>query len=143
MPDTRPTDPTGPADAARDLAVAVARLLRDDKCENITVLDVRDLSQVSRYIVIGSGTSDRQMNSAMDDAVKLAAEHGYPAFRSSRDDRSTWLLADFIEVVVHLFEPNTRGYYDIEMLWGDAARVPWRRMGVTDAAPERPPEPRP
>ena len=39
-----------------------------------------------------------------------------------------WLLADFVDVVVHLFEPNTRSYYDLEMLWGDAERVHWSRQ---------------
>lgn len=116
-------------DPARTLAFAIdcARLFMDDKCEDIVVLDVRGRSQVTDYVVVGSGTSDRQMNSAIDDAVALGNERGFNAMRTSRDDRSTWLLADFIDVIAHLFEPNTRAYYDIEMLWGDAPRVDWRR----------------
>ncbi|MBZ0172816.1 MAG: RsfS/YbeB/iojap family protein, partial [Phycisphaerales bacterium] len=62
-------------------------------------------------------------------AVELGARHGFTAMRTNRDDRSTWLLADFVDVVTHLFEPNTRAYYDIEMLWGDAPRIEWRRPG--------------
>ena len=113
----------------REFALSCARVLLDDKCEHIVVLDVRGRSQVTDYVVIGSGTSDRQMNAAIDDAAELGTSLGYSVARTNRDDRSTWLLADFVDVVVHLFEPNTRAYYDIEMLWGDAPRVEWRREG--------------
>jgi len=113
----------------RGLAVDIARLLRDDKCDNIVVLDVRPLSEVTDYIVVASGTSDRQMNSALEAVQELGEGRGWPSFKTSSDDRSTWLLADFVDVVVHLFEPNTRAYYDLEMMWGDAERVGWRRAG--------------
>jgi ribosome-associated protein len=118
---------SGDPERTREFAVECARLFRDDKCENIVVLDVRGRSHVTDYVVVGSGTSDRQMDSAIDDAVELGRRHGFSAMRTSKDDRSTWLLADFVDVVAHLFEPNTRAYYDIEMLWGDAPRVEWRR----------------
>jgi ribosome-associated protein len=120
---------TGDPRAARDFAVAAARLLSDDKCESILILDVRDLSQVTDYIVIASGTSDRQMHSAVAHVKDLGQASGYPPFRSSDDDRGTWLLADFVDVVVHVFEPNTRAHYDLEMLWGDAGRITWERPG--------------
>ena len=45
----------------------------------------------------------------------------------SADDRASWLLADFVDVIVHVFEPNTRAHYDLEMLWGDAPRLEWER----------------
>ncbi len=118
---------TGDPEQTRSFAVECARILKDDKCEHIVVLDVRGRSQVTDYVVVGSGTSDRQMNAAIGDAVELGESLGYSAARTNKDDRSTWLLADFVDVVVHLFEPNTRAYYDIEMLWGDAPRVEWQR----------------
>ncbi|MEM1329515.1 MAG: ribosome silencing factor [Planctomycetota bacterium] len=111
--------------AARDFAIAAARLLRDNKCEGVVVLDVRGKSTVTDYIVIGSGTSDRQMRSTLEDVGELGEGMGLPAARLNEDDRAVWLLADCVDVVVHLFEPNTRAHYDLEMLWGDAGRVEW------------------
>jgi ribosome-associated protein len=111
----------------RQLAVDCARLLRDDKSEDIVVLDVRELSEITDYLVVASGTSDRQMNSSLDDVQHLGEDRGWPCFRTSSDDRSTWLLVDFVDVVVHLFEPNTRAHYDLEMMWGDAERIDWQR----------------
>jgi ribosome-associated protein len=113
----------------RDFAIHAARLVRDDKCEDVVVLDVRNLSQVTDYIVIASGTSDRQMRSTLTHVEDLGEERGFAAFRSSQDERATWLLADFVDVVVHVFEPNARAHYDLEMLWGDASRVLWERPG--------------
>jgi ribosome-associated protein len=112
---------------ARAFAVEAARMLADDKCEDIVLLDVRELSQVTDFIVIGTGTSERQMRSVLHHVEDLGAELGFSAYRSSADERATWLLADFVDVVVHVFEPNTRAHYDLEMLWGDATRLEWAR----------------
>jgi ribosome-associated protein len=124
-----------PADA-RDFAIDAARMLLDDKCTEIVVLDVRGLSQVTDFLVVGSGTSDRQMRSTLDDVGKLAKARGRSTFRTNADERATWLLADFVDIVVHLFEPETRAVYDLEMLWGDADKVDWMRPG--DAAKNSP-----
>jgi len=120
---------TGDAEKTRAFAVEAARTLHDDKCEHVVVLDVRELSQVTDYLVIASGTSDRQMRSALHHVRELGEEMGIPSVRSSADQRATWVLADFVDVVCHVFEPNTRAHYDLEMLWGDADRVPWKRDG--------------
>lgn len=111
----------------RAFATEAARLLSDNKCQDIVVLDVTSLSQMSDYLVIASGTSDRQMRSTADDVVDLAARQGSSAFRKDVDDRTTWIVVDFVDVVVHIFEPNTRAHYDLEMLWQDAPRMEWER----------------
>lgn len=124
---TPPTPPAPPSDPQRALAIECARLVRDDKCEEVQLLDVRGLSQVTDYIIIASGTSERQMRSVLQHVDEIGSKHGYSSYRSHSDDRSTWLLLDFVDVVVHLFEPNTRAHYDLETLWGDAPRVEWER----------------
>lgn len=126
-----PTAVSSPGEAAQSFARQAAQLLDDDKCEDVVLLDVRALSQVTDFIVIGSGTSERQMRSVVSHVEGLGAELKFRVFRSSGDERSTWLLADFVDVVVHIFEPNTRAHYDLEMLWGDAPRLEWRRDGDT------------
>lgn len=132
---TTSTQTDNPSTDSTELAIECARSLRGNKCENVIVLDVRELSQVTRYIVIASGTSDRQMNSALTEVSEIGEQRGLHAFRTSSDDRSTWLLVDFVDVVVHLFEPNTRAFYDLEMLWGDAPRIAWRGVEGTPHIP--------
>ncbi|MBC24525.1 MAG: ribosome silencing factor [Phycisphaerae bacterium] len=108
-------------------SIEVARLVSDMKCEQVVVLDVRGKSQVCDYIIIGSGTSDRQMKSVAKAIEKFGAEQGSPHFRSNSDSGNTWIVVDFIEVVVHLFEPGQRAYYDLENLWSDGVEVSWDR----------------
>jgi len=123
--ETFPDRSAGGEKAALRFALEAAQMLRDDKCEDIILLDVRVLSQVTDYIVIGTGTSQRQMASALDHIEDLGTEQGFTRHGQDRDERSLWLLADFVDVVVHLFEPNARAHYDLEMLWGDAPRLDW------------------
>lgn len=120
-------------DKARAFAILAARSLSDDKCEEVQVLEVAGLSQVYDYVVLASGTSDRQMRSAGESVEQLGEREGFRSFRKSVDERATWVLIDFVDVVVHVFEPNTRAYYDLETLWGDAPQISWQR----DAKPAR------
>lgn len=119
----RPT----PEGKSYTFALDAARLLRDDKCEDVVLLDVRGMSQITDYVVIGSGTSERQMRSILHHVEDLGAKQGFQAYRQNVDDRASWVLADFVDVVVHLFEPNTRAHYDLDNLWPDAKRLPWER----------------
>lgn len=117
-------------ESARRFAVAAARTLSDDKCEKIEVLDLRGQSQVTDFMVIASGTSERQMRSAGFHVEEAASGFGLATFRTNlKQGPSNWLFVDFVDVVVHVFEPETRAHYDLEMLWGDASRVRWERNG--------------
>ncbi|MFO0826636.1 MAG: ribosome silencing factor [Phycisphaerales bacterium] len=111
----------------RGFAIELARLLADSKCTEVVLLDVRGHSQVCDYVVIGSGTSQRQMRAVAQQAEDLGDEMGIKAYRSSRDEGTTWIVVDFVETVVHLFEPDQRLYYDLELLWSGASRVEWKR----------------
>ncbi len=110
-------------DQARAFAQSIGTSLLGDRCEDVVILDVTKLSPVTGFIVIGSGTSARQMRSALQNLSEVAQANGTSAFRVSEDNDTLWLLADFVDVVVHLFEPNARAHYDLEMMWGDAPRV--------------------
>ena len=112
--------------ASRRLACHAARVLADDKCEDLLVLDLRALSPIAHYFVIGTGTSDRQIRSVADDLRDLSREAGEPILSSQGARSASWLVVDFVDVVVHLFEAQTRSYYDLESLWADAPRVDWR-----------------
>lgn len=124
-PDRRPQREA--EDVLKFAALAAASLV-DDKCHDVQVLDVRGQSPITDYLVIASGTSDRQMRSALSSLEDLASELGSPVFRIGADDDAMWLLADFVDVVVHLFEPNARAHYDLESMWPEAKTIDWRQM---------------
>ena len=106
-------------------ACHVARLLADDRCENVTVLNLRRISPVADYFVIATSASDRQNRSVAEQVKLLARMEGQTLFRTSGFDNPQWLLLDFVDLVIHLFLPHLRSYYDLETLWGDAPRVDW------------------
>jgi ribosome-associated protein len=120
--------------ASRALAIELARLANDLKCTDVLLLSVGAQSQVCDYFLIASGTSARQLAGVGEQLMKLGKAQGSPAFRSSADTGSSWIIIDFVSVVVHLFEPNQRAYYDLEGLWGDAERVTWRKAGGAGGA---------
>ncbi len=112
---------------ARTFAVAAARSLADNQCTDTVVLDLKGKSPVAEMLVITTGTSDRQMKSSADDVKEIAPQTGHSLVRQAADARHTWIVSDFGDVVVHIFEPSTRGFYDLELLWGDADKVRWQR----------------
>lgn len=118
---------TSDPDSIRDFAIDLARTLSDSKCSDVVLLDVRGRSQVCDYVVIASGTSQRQMRSAAQEAEDIGKARGTHPYRTNADDSSTWIVVDFVEIVVHLFEPEQRLYYDLELLHADGKRVDWRR----------------
>jgi ribosome-associated protein len=131
---TAPGTPTGDDRDMRAFAIEAARLMADRHCEDVRLLDVRGLSQVCDYVLIASGTSDRQMKSVVNELEDLGRDRGQPLFRADSDAAVTWVVVDFIELVAHLFEPGQRAYYDLEGLWSDAPIVPWERTGAGAAA---------
>ena len=112
---------------ARAFAIEAAQLIRDRHCEDVRLLDVQGLSQVTDYMLIGSGTSDRQMKSIADELKGLGKQGGMPVYRIDSDNNLTWIVVDFIDLVVHLFAPPVRAYYDLEELWSGASIVLWER----------------
>lgn len=121
-------------DEARAFAIRSAQSLIHDKCTDVVVIDVTDMSPVTGFIVVGSGTSARQMKSALEELEEIAEESGTKAYHISTDNDSIWLLADFVDVVVHLFEPNARAHYDLEGLWfaGERLEVPALERSKTE-----------
>jgi ribosome-associated protein len=124
------------APGGEGVVIELARLLADSKFTEVLALDVRGVSQVQDFIVIASGTSDRQMRSSVGHIKEFMRAHGSDVYRSSFDDQSTWSVIDCVDVVVHLFEPNTRAYYDLESMWGDGKPLAWQRPGDVKAAEE-------
>lgn len=125
-----------PARSAATLALCIeaARLLSDDKCEDVLLLDLRGRSQVTDFFIIASGSSDRQLRSAGEHVKELAKSRGMSVFRSNLDEaRANWIVIDLVDAVIHVLLPETRRYYDLEMLWGDAPRLSWERESASRA----------
>jgi len=118
---------------ARRLAVQMARVCAENRCRGVVALDLRRLSPVTEFFVIATGTSPRQMRAVAQhvaDAGKALGDAPFGVEGVETSDTAAairWVLIDFVDVVVHLFSDASRGYYDLELLWGDAPRVDWQK----------------
>jgi ribosome-associated protein len=106
----------------------LARLCREfadnKKAENIVLLDVRKLSSVTDYFVIASGTSEPHLRAILDEITdRLRADHGLRPRAVDGTAHGAWVVLDFFDVIVHLMRQDVRERYDLESLWGDAARL--------------------
>lgn len=107
-------------------ALVAAQTAADNRGQDITILDMRELTPIFDYFVIANGTSRRQLH-AMSEEIDHALEEGMGDKRMGIEGyvESRWVLLDYGDVVIHLFEPDTRKYYALEELWGNAKTVPF------------------
>jgi ribosome-associated protein len=104
-----------------EIAAAAAAYASDRKALDIVQLDLRGIIGYTDYFVICSGRTDRQTK-AIHDAIHLGlkSEHGLLPRRVEGLTQARWILMDYLDVVVHVFTPETRDYYRLEQLWGEA-----------------------
>ena len=108
---------------AKAFALDAARLAAERHSSDIVVLDLKGKSPATDYFVIVTGTSDRQMRTVADEICRAARDQGLQRFGRAGYEQGRWILLDFIDVVVHIFDGEYRDYYDLELLWGDAKRL--------------------
>jgi ribosome-associated protein len=103
------------------LAEVCAAQAADKKAIDIVEIDLRGVSGYTDFFVICSGNTDRQAKAIHDGIHKaLKDEHGLLPRRVEGVTEAHWILMDYLDVVVHVFTPETRDYYRLEQLWGDA-----------------------
>ena len=102
---------------------AAIRAAEDKKAVDLVVLDLRKAAAFTDYFLICSGTNPRQVRAIADGVMDaLAAEGARPAHVEGYD-RSEWVLVDYFDFIVHIFAPETRLFYGLKRLWGDAERI--------------------
>lgn len=104
---------------AKELAFAAAKALNSKKGRDIRVLHIEDLTVVTDYIVIGGGGSATQVKALAEEVEFQLQQQGVKALRTEGYPAKNWILLDYGAVIVHVFNPEAREYYDLERLWAD------------------------
>lgn len=112
------------SDGSRELALRAVQLAREKKGEDLVLLDLRELDAVSDYFLLVTALSETQVRAIAEHIREKLVEEGSRPWHVEGMEHRRWVLLDFVDVVVHVFHPETRQYYLLERLWGDAARVP-------------------
>ena len=111
----------GPLDDAR--VVEALRAAGDKKAAALVVLDLREVASFTDYFLIASGANARQVQAIADEVVERLKRGGSRALRVEGYRTAEWVLLDYGDFIVHVFEEKARRFYDLERLWRDAARV--------------------
>ncbi|MDP2181442.1 MAG: ribosome silencing factor [Actinomycetota bacterium] len=105
---------------SKDYALLAAEAASDKKAADIVAIDVAELLVVTDYFVICTGNNDRQVRTIADEVESKLKQAGLPAIGIEGREEGKWLLLDFVDVVVHVFQPAERDFYRLEKLWGEA-----------------------
>jgi ribosome-associated protein len=108
---------------SKNLAIEIAKILDRKKAQDVRVLKVQDLTVLTDYFVIASGTSTTQVGALADEVDYQLSQQGIKPYATEGFDSKNWVLLDYSSVIVHVFVPNTRTYYDLEHLWADGQPV--------------------
>lgn len=108
---------------AKEAALLAAAAAADKKGSDIVIVEVGPVLVITEYFVIVTASNDRQVKAIVDEVEKRLKEAGLVIIGREGEQQAAWVLLDFGEIVVHVFQPAERDFYRLERLWGDAPRV--------------------
>jgi len=126
LDDERPTSPS-PRDLpdALDRACLAAKIAAENKGENVVVLDLTAITPIFDYFVIATGNSRRLVHTIVEEIDTALTRLGDERMSVTGYETSKWVVQDYGDVMCHVFDPETRSYYNLEDLWADAERIDW------------------
>ncbi len=111
------------ANGFRELALFAAHLASEKKGHNLNLLEVGKVSIVADYFLLGTGNSAVQVHSICDHLIENLKKKGHIALRIEGYQEGWWVVLDYGGLVIHIFQPEARDFYNLERLWSDAPRV--------------------
>ena len=101
----------------------IYQALEDKKGEDIVMIDISQVSVLADYFVICSAGNDSQIQALVDNVDEKMHENGYQIRQQEGRNSGTWVLLDYGDVIVHIFERENRSFYDLERIWNDGRRI--------------------
>jgi len=111
---------------SKEIAITCAKIADEKKALDIVILDVDKISSITDYFVICSAINERQLHAIADEIDKQMKKISVNKFGMEGYREAKWVLIDYGDLIVHVFEKEIRNYYDLELLWGDAPKVTWQ-----------------
>lgn len=115
------------------LSRIIADAAADKKAREIVRLDIRNKSSIADYFVICEGDTDRQVRAIVDSIIEKGKANGVRPLRISGYEDGSWVVLDYASVIVHVFLPGERSYYDLESLWRTPAKASAQGNGAKKA----------
>lgn len=107
----------------RDFAVLAVEALEDKKAEDITVIDISEVSVIADYFIIAGGNNKSQIQALSDAVDEKLGRAGLPLKQIEGYNNANWILLDFGDIIVHIFDRENRLFYDLERIWRDGKKI--------------------
>lgn len=120
---------------SKDLAEKITNLIFNKKGYDVKILDLKKLASFADYFVICSADSDTQVKAIADEIDKELRDEGIKYWHKEGYMALSWVLMDYVDVVIHIFQKDARDYYKLEKLWGDAPVQEVEDPGVEETKP--------
>ncbi len=104
---------------AKEMALLAYRALEEKKAEDIRVIDIEKVSVLADYFLIASGTNRNQVQAMADNVQEMLHKAGYPSKQIEGYQTANWILIDYGDIIVHVFDRENRLFYDLERIWRD------------------------
>ncbi|HIR26573.1 MAG TPA: ribosome silencing factor [Candidatus Choladousia intestinigallinarum] len=112
------------ADAlAKEMAKLAYKALEDKKAENIKIIDINEVSVLADYFIIASGTNRNQVQALADNVEETLGRAGYQPKQTEGYRTANWILLDYGDLIVHVFDSENRLFYDLERIWRDGKDI--------------------
>ena len=106
-------------DKISNLKQVVVKTLDNNKAQNIVSIDLKDKSSMADYMIIASGTSSRHIQALSEQVLEMLKDNGIKNSKIEGIDSSEWKLVDGIDIIVHIFHPEKRKFYELEKIWSE------------------------
>lgn len=108
---------------SNEIARLVIEALEDKKAEDIKVIDISQLTVIADYFIIAGGSNRSQIQALSDNVAEKLGRAGHPLKQMEGYDTANWILMDFGDVIVHVFDKENRLLYDLERIWRDGRQI--------------------
>lgn len=111
-----------------EMAKLAISALEDKKADDIRVIDISEVSVIADYFIIAGGGSKNQLQALCDNVREKLGRAGYPEKQTEGYNTANWILIDFVDVIVHIFDRENRLLYDLERIWRDGRQVDLKEL---------------
>ena len=114
----------------KEMTTLAIQALEEKKAEDIQIIDISEISAIADYFIIANGTNRSQIQALADSVGEKLGRAGVQFKQMEGYDTANWILMDFLDIVVHIFDKDNRAFYDLERIWRDGKQIPLSEFDI-------------